>query len=220
MFRRAAWSAVALSVVSLACIAATVGLPIKQGLFSTDTNEQRMAIGTIRRQHTENVGLLIKLVGQKDVDDSWEGVRHLAIRLLGDMRATEAIRALAERLTYLPTGPIFVTEILPREFYYPCAVALVNIGAPSVGAMTNTIHWNKDTTTRDLAAWVLMQIEGKEQAAQHMQDLADKSYDNRTRPRLQEAHDFIANYKPILSPPGIEPQPIKLLGRPETVTPK
>lgn len=219
MFRRREGILLVLVLGSVVCLAATVGLPIKQGLFSADTNEQRMAIGTIRRQHAENVGLLIQLVGQKDVDDSWEGVRHLSIRLLGDMLATEAIPVLAERLTYLPTGPI-VTEVLPREFYYPCAVALVNIGPPSVGAMIYTIHWNKDTTMRDLAAWVLMQIEGKEQAAQHMQDLADKSYDNRTKPRLQEAHDFIANYKPILSPPGVEPRPVKLLGRPETVDPK
>lgn len=208
MLSKAARIGVFLAIVSAACMAAYVGRqPATVALFSDDQQEQRLALGVMRREHAENIQSLIKLVGQKEVDDSQDGVRHLAIRLLGDMRATEAIALLVERLTYLPNRAPYVLEELPREAYYPCAMALINIGDPSTSAVINSIEWKKDKTTREVAAWVLMQIKGKEEAAQCLQDLANKSHDGRLKPRLQEAHDFIVNYKPILSPPGVEPSP-------------
>lgn len=221
MFRRAAWIAAVSSLLSVFCMGAWVGRqPATEALFSKNQQEQRLALGAIRREHVENVQSLIKLVGLKEADDSWQGVRHLAILLLGDMRATEAVPALAERLTYLPDLPAYTTERLNREAYYPCATALVKIGQPCVGAMMGKIEWSKDKAVRELAAWVLMEVEGKERAAERLQSMADKSYDAKVKPRLQEAHDFIVDYKPVFSPPGVEPKPVELLPRPDSATRK
>lgn len=207
MLHNAKKHAILLILTSAICIgAAAANRQISEALLGNDPQAQRIALGTIRQQHSDNVKSLVRFVGQGGVDDTWEGPRHLAIRLLGDIRATEAIPVLSKRLTFMPTG-VVETEMLPREYYYPCAVALVNIGAPCVGAMIDTISWNEDKTTRDLAAWVVMKVEGKEEAANHLQDLAAKSYDKKHKPRLQAAQDFVANYVPDFTSPGGKPDP-------------
>ncbi len=57
-------------------------------------------------------------------------------------------------------------------------------------------------------------IESKEQAARHLKNQTDECYDSRIKPRLQEAYDFIANYEPIYSRPGVEPDTSNMIRKP------
>lgn len=102
---------------------------------------------------------LIAIVERKGIGQASGGPLDLAVQLLGNLRASEAVRALAKRLTYVPTG-FPVTELLPAEYYYVCAEALIKIGQPSISAMTDIIRQSSVEHEPNMATWVIMQIEG------------------------------------------------------------
>lgn len=173
---------------------------VRSALLGEDPGEAMAAMARISRERSEAISALITITGKHDVDNSWNGVRHRAILLLGEMRAMEAVGPLSNNLAFVPTGTIVTYEALPREAYYPAALALSQIGTPAVKRMLGLISTSRDEQTRNLAAWVVLEAEGKEVAEFRLQKELEKSFRN-SKPRVEAALKFIQNYKPVFGPP-------------------
>lgn len=168
-------------------------------LTSNDARVRARAHNDILAQRNETVRQLIAILRTKDIDRSVDGPLHRAIRLLGEMRAAEAVGPLRDLLTYLPEGRRTITESIPSEAYYPATVALCQIGRPAINAMELAIRNSKDETERQLAAWVIMGVEGKEHALARMDHLVATR--NLGKQHYQEAADYIRTYRPVSRPP-------------------
>jgi hypothetical protein len=100
---------------------------------------------------------------------------------------------------YMPTN-FGTDEDIPSEAYYVAAVALRNIGNPALEAVLARIEESDNQDERDLAAWIVREIDGPEQAEFRLRRWAER------RPhgadRFRSAAAFVANYQPILAHPA------------------
>lgn len=171
-------------------------LTITAGLLNE--TERSATYEKILEQRVDTIKELISIIEQKDVDKSFLGPLNYAISLLSKLRAKEAVEALSNLLIYIP--PDFRTrEILRSEHYYVAAVALVEIGNPSIDAMLTKIQKSDSEEERNLATWVIMEIEGKKQALNRMNLMIKK--DGLDKDRFESAKKYIENYKPIFGHP-------------------
>ena len=140
---------------------------------------------------------LVGIVEDTTSDQSFNGALYRAITLLGEYRAAEGTNALASRLTYLPVKGDFVPQIEGEyEAYYPSAKALVSIGQAAVDAMIQKVGGSENEQERALATWVLVKIEGKEQATSRFERLARDTRDTRWRDSFRWAKDYATSYAP------------------------
>ena len=116
-----------------------------------------------------------------------------AIQLLGKLRATdeEVILKLSRYLSYVPDD-IKEKKKKISEKDHVAAVALVEIGYPSVRIMMKRIAEAESDEKIELAAWVIMKIEGKQQALNRIQDAVEKHADSKRN--FQKAYKYIKEY--------------------------
>ena len=153
----------------------------------------------VRKQHIQTLSQAL----ETSTDISYEGTKHLAARLLGELNASEAIGTLNKHLLFRHEPNWFsFRPIIPQE-QYPCALALVQIGYPAIQAMVGKIQLPTSLSSgqkklqqeeRELAAWVIMQIMGRDEAAAKLEKLAGQR-SSPYKERLEEAVDYIRSYK-------------------------
>jgi len=172
--------------------------PDVEGLLNKKPLERQGAFNRVLRERKATIQELISLIERRDIDKEFYGPLHRAIVLLGKLRAKEAVKPLSGFLTYVPEG-FMLDEDIPSEAYYVAAVALWQIGQPSISAMLMVIRHSDDPVERNIAAWVIMQIEGQDQATHRMEVLvvSDKLY----KERFEAAKQFIETYKPTFEHP-------------------
>lgn len=169
------------------------------GLTSSDKKERDAACNSLLQERATVVNELIAIVKDKDTDKAFNGPLHYAIALLGKMRAVEAIPVLTEKLYYIPTG-YDTDESNEYQEWYVAAPALIQIGEPAIPSMMEIIRKDTDQNHADLATWVILKIEGKEQAKYRLKQAAEKSLPDKTA--YENAMRFIDTYKytPSLPP--------------------
>lgn len=194
-----------ISIVSIGLPTALAGqYPPARGLFSEDSAERAAAYARYERQHQAWVDELLAVLDAPDVDRTHGGTLHLAIRLLGELRARDAVEPLRELLTFVPSleGGLWVqTEDLPTEAYYVAAVALTRIGKPATEPMLLVIRNSSDPLERDLAAWVLKEIEGDALALYLLARRA--SAGTQGKERFEQAREYIENWTHVSRHPLI-----------------
>ena len=91
--------------------------------------------------------------------------KYLAIRLLGELRAEEAIRTLLRNLTYYVdmsiAGSLGGRGLGAR---YPAAGSLAKIGNPAVPKLLGFLSGSTDRLEPHLCVWTLIRIEGRDVA--------------------------------------------------------
>ena len=108
------------------------------------------------------------------VEYPWHDSKHLAIILLGDLRAAEGVPVLVENLEYnnprtmdATKDETFVGEGVP---FYPATDALIKIGMPSVGPLVEKLRgYSEDCLGRYLCLVMLKQILGLKLAEARLQ---------------------------------------------------
>lgn len=168
------------------------------GLLSANPLERQHASDRVLKQRADIIRELVSVIERPDTDKSCDGPLHRAIVLLGKLRAEEAVEPLADRLMFIPEG-FRVEEDIPSEAYYVSAVALVQIGYPSINVMLSRIKLTQDQRERSLAGWVVSQIEGKEQASYRLRRLAET--DSSSRAIWDTAAAGISAYVPTRGHP-------------------
>lgn len=155
-------------------------------------------------QRQKQIDKLLEIAGKKDVDGSFYGTFHLAVMALGELRATQAVWLLSENLTYIYPNVVCSTEIRDYEAYFPCAESLRLIGEPAIVPMMNIISSSDDALRRRLAIWVIMEIEGKDQAVCRIDRAAAEEAAGTVKARLKTASDYIRSYKPDTNHPNLK----------------
>lgn len=162
------------------------------GLRAANASDRQKAFDSIVTERENMIRDLVGMLGEKDINKDFNGPFHRAILLLGELRATKAVNVLSDLLLYQPSGEMIIEEDVPSEALYPAAVALSKIGYPAVNSMEMAIKNAPSKTQRDLAAWVILQIEGREQSVKRMQGLS--ATHQHGRKQFQEAEEYIQKY--------------------------
>ena len=160
---------------------------------------------------------LLKIISNKSIDRTASGPVPLSLRLLGTLRAKEAVKPLTKMLRYYPQGyepNLELNAPSPVMYYFPAADALGEIGKPAQYEMLQKIFKSDSKLERKLAAWVLLRIEC--QAYDDFEDETDevikkavllrlrdymKGTEGETRAHFQEAIDFVKSFKETDGPP-------------------
>jgi len=166
-------------------------IEITDGLFSKKPNIRLSTYESILQHREILIKKLLSILEIKDIDKNFRGPYHKAIELLGKYRAKEAVSILANIIEYIPEY-YESDEWIRSESYYVAACSLTEIGQPSIPAMMSIIRNSTSSKKRDLATWVIVEIEGKEQALNRIEASIIKDDKKQS---LIEAKKYIKNYK-------------------------
>ena len=165
---------------------------IAAGLLSSKPLERQAIFNQVLEQRAKTIEELLSILNKEDVDRSFNGPLHRAIELLGRLRAKESVEVLSKFLTYVPEG-YATEEDIPTEAYYVSAVALIEIGEPSIPSMLTIIKETPSKIERNIATWVIMGIEGKEQALNRIKNMIE--IDKVHKENFLFAKEYMENYK-------------------------
>jgi len=142
-------------------------------LRSTDIHDRARGKNQIRKERRSLVRALVQMVlsesgGQENgpmETRPWLSSKHVAITLLGELRAEESIWVLMGNLTYR-VKPLFggMVETVSVSGQFPAAKSLAKIGSPAVPAILNRLRRTEEPLERHLCVWILMAIDGRDVA--------------------------------------------------------
>lgn len=150
------------------------------------------AFEKMREDRLQRIQALLAFV-ERPGDDQVDGTRCLALRLLGEYRAAEALVVLLRQLDFLPRG-IVAEERIATEYYYPSVWALCQVGYPAFPALLDEVANSSDAERRKLAAWILFRVEGRSYAITRLLDTASQRSPEAGL-RLQEAAEYLRSYQ-------------------------
>jgi hypothetical protein len=179
------------------CLAATKsGTPppaVVTGQLSSNNPETRKAAyqeQMLRREET--IRQLLAVFEAKDPDSSWidpESSVGLAIRLLGEMRASEAVPSLL-KWAYPPQVSFSVnatSALTVLEGRPPAYLALVRIGKPAEPALLEALKQPLDKPSSAASIRILKEIEGPKCAVIILEDAISKESNVAAKANLQAA---------------------------------
>lgn len=133
--------------------------------------------------------ILILIAHSKEKDDAEDSVACLAIGSLATLRATEARKALLDRIDYQVRLKGGGKRPLGAEF--PCALALIRIGGdPNIlTALSARIATDKSEKRRALYTWVMHGLLGPEMTRVCLQNAARKQSGGKKALLLKASRD-------------------------------
>jgi len=145
-----------------------------RGLSSEKLEIRQEGAAKIRERYKQTVQELTKLAAEEarplpseraeDVTYPWSDSKHLAMLLLGDLRAAEAVSVLLENLEYRNPKRLSGSYLFEADFF-PAAEALVRIGIPAVDPVIERLGgYQESCLGRRLCLVVLRQVLGTELA--------------------------------------------------------
>lgn len=175
-----------------------------EGLKSDKREVREEAFDRILEQHKDRVQQLIALAAREVhgrefklgdravVEYPWHDTKHLAIILLGDLRAAESVPILLENVEYRNprilgggTDEMAAGEGHP---WYPATESLIKIGMPSVGPVTEKLGgYAENCLGRRLCLVVLKGILGPRLAKAHLGIAIEEAKDKTARANLKAA---------------------------------
>lgn len=126
------------------CVSCVLGFILHEGLFadelankivSAKKEDRSLAYKKIIEERKERINRLIEIVkspipvNNGEENKMWAASKELAIKILGELRATEAVSVLIENVDFLTY--LVSEEILPEDDY-PATMALSKIGMPAI----------------------------------------------------------------------------------------
>jgi HEAT repeat protein len=148
---------------------------LSKGQTATD---HLAALESFRANRSTSVAQLLLLLENAKKPRS---TRLTAAKMLGILRASEAVEALVASMTLTP-------ELIDdRSVYglYPCVKALAEIGKPSTPKMLANLRTSSDPTVRKLSLKVLVDVEGRETASFLLKRLLAGEEETQNRERLE-----------------------------------
>lgn len=195
--RKRCWpNAVLLVAVALLLVGAS---PSAERIRSVDRKERTIGYKEFLGDHQATVSSLMRLLGDQEAvkawsqaaraagkEDDWRTPMTVAMRLLGDFRAPEAVPLLFEHLTYDKPWTK-VTDSWTIGDRYPAAGALAKIGMPAVRPAIDRIKTAQDELERRVCVWILTQVEGVAVARLRLEHELQVEEKSLYRFRLREA---------------------------------
>ncbi len=168
-----------------------------QGLRSEDRTDREDVANAIRAARAQLIEDLIQLAkepgqgvpipGTQEVAYPWHEPRHLAILLLGDLRASEAVPVLLENLGYKNAREIS-GGMLDKDAWYPAIEALSKIGMPAVDPTVNKLsQLGPKDKNGELCCWILKKILGAKLARARIQIAIEETQSETAKGNLKTA---------------------------------
>ena len=175
-----------------------------EGLKSDKREVREEAFDRILKERTDRVQQLIALAAREVqgrklkfgdevvVNYPWHDAKHLAIILLGDLRAAEGVPVLVETLEY--RNPKKLTSgtdekaAVKGSYWHPATESLVKIGMPSVGPVIEKLGgYSENCLGRRLCLVVIKEILGPRLAKARLQNAIEEAKDETARANLRAA---------------------------------
>ena len=139
-----------------------------ESLRSANISDRAKAYSHLWRQRTDLVRALMHALRSASDSDStsddrgrrWQSPKYLAIALLGDVRAQEAVNALARDLKWRVAPRYGGSKPFLLYGQFPAAEGLAKIGGPALQEVLGILHRTQNPLERQLCVWTLIQIEG------------------------------------------------------------
>lgn len=115
----------------------------------------------------------------------------LAIKLLGEMRAEEAISSLVQNLTYRVDPRLGGSSgRLEVGAWYPAAASLAKIGNPAMPNLLEFLGKSTDPVERHLCVWILIRIDGRDVARFRVEKAIESSRLSQMKANLEAALEY------------------------------
>jgi len=191
--------------------------PFDVKVFREQSREEREAITeTIRQERAKIINDLIQVAATKDEatppdahgfpqDGVWHDAKHLAILLLGDLRASEAVSVLMKNLCYRNPESTNMPRLEPKYsgFAYPAAKSLSKIGMPAVQPLLARLSVLRETEPeRRICTWTLKEILGERLAKVRLEMAVEETKDDAARVNLKAALEQLEPKPQAAEPPG------------------
>lgn len=128
-------------------------------LDSPETAVRREALIAVIRQRDATIGCALRLAHEPDDGKTYWGKKECGVRLLGEMRANEAVPFLLDNIGFRPATLSFDLTEFPD---LPCVEALIRIGNPAAKEIWGKRLAAADKDTLPLYLAVLKHVWGKE----------------------------------------------------------
>jgi len=190
--------AVCVSVTTVCLSVGGVLSPYVTGLKSMNQQEREKAAEAIREQHQQLIQELIELAAVKvkpvpskstqDVEYIRHAAKHLAIVLLGDLHAVEAVPVLLDNLEYRNPHILVFTSYLEEGQLYPATEALSKIGMPAVGPVIDKLgKFSEQEKGYSICCWIIKEILGLRLGKVRLEMAIEEAKDETVRKNLTAA---------------------------------
>jgi len=129
------------------------GAAIMRGLSA-----ERHTASVLVRIRSERESLIKELIAVLEAPHRAKADRAESARILGLLRAPEAVGPLMRNLSMTPG---LFARAVGYSKTFPCALALVQIGKPASEAAVAALPGEPDDVNRSILAWVIAKIEGE-----------------------------------------------------------
>ena len=166
-------------------------------LTSENLKDREQTAEAIRNEHTELIKQLIQLAAAKIeplpssdlrfIEYPWHDSKHLAILLLGELRATDGVSVLLDNLVYKNPKTLYVDEPLDKGGWHPAVESLSKIGMPAVEPTIKKLSsYEPKSKGSELCCWILKKILGVRLARLRLQIAIEETRDKAVRKNLIE----------------------------------
>lgn len=132
---------------------------LSERLRSPRVQEREAAFDSLQRERQSAIQALLEVASAAVRQPHERYARTRAILLLGEYRALEAVKPLADQVSCSGEVPVWEPHPLNR---YPAAYALVQIGSPSIRALLDRVAQRSSEEELRIIAFVVYMIDGKE----------------------------------------------------------
>lgn len=130
------------SLLVISLVASAVVIAVEpQARFATEADMQARNVREqdANRIRQERATLIAQLIQDaREQDQGWYGAKHLAILLLGDLRAEEAVSVLIENVDYKQVKHLG-GSIPSLQQQYPAVESLIKIGLPAISLIEKSL---------------------------------------------------------------------------------
>ena len=180
--------------------------PFVARLKSDNLKHRERAFEAIRKERTELIRQLVELAAEKVeplpytdsrfIEYPWRDSKHLAILLLGELRATEGVAVLLDNIEYKNPKSIIVSEYLDKGGWYPAAESLSKIGMPAVEQTIKKLgSYEPKSNGSEICRWILKEILGVRLARLRLQIAIEETRDEVVRKNLSAALPYFKTNK-------------------------
>lgn len=156
---------------------------ILEALRSPNVNAHVAAVKSVRGQRLHTISILYRAATQCTKDSTRSKSADLAMRLLGEIRAEEAVPMLVENIKFTVPPGGGATSI-KRFGSMPSVAALISIGLTSLDPLVKKVASADDDVVCERAAIVINQVLGTDMAILFVQDRGEREKDETKRQRL------------------------------------
>ncbi len=175
---------------------------LTDGLSSRDSNVRKEAFDRLVAERKARISALLRVLKEAASDRRerllpHRGSKlHLTMKLLGELRAVEAIPSLIGLIEYEPLRK----EDLPLALQFPAVQALIKIGRPSVDAVIEGLRTGAMSPQRSmLCTLVVVSVEGKAAGRVLLEGAVRDEKDAEGKAGLRVALQHLAKFRRLLA---------------------